>query len=92
MFVAIGVRSGGQAGYRVFHLRPWDDGSGNHQVTPLGFMASRDGEGWRELRKHLPGVTIVTDSEVSREDYRHYTGQAETAVHMRRVADAAEGN
>lgn len=94
MFVAVGLRNAaGRGGWRIFHMRPWDDNSGTHQVTPLGFVpADEAGETWTKLRKHLPGLTHVETLEVTPEELSNAQAQTETPEHMRRVADALEGN
>jgi hypothetical protein len=71
-------------------LRPI--GEGDQQVTPLGFVHNDGVSTWDDLRRHLPGVAYLGDVTVTAQEFRSLTFREVTPVHMRRVADAVEGN
>jgi hypothetical protein len=93
MFVAHKIYAGWDgpvSGWLVYHLRPID--RGDQQVTPLGFVRNDGVSTWDDLRRLLPGVAYLGDVTVTDDQYRQLLHREVNPVHMRRVADAVEGN
>lgn len=93
MFVAQKVYTNGKMaenGWIISHLRPIGDGE--HQYTPLGFVRNNNEDTWTELRRALPGLVALEAVTVPAHEFSRLQETEETPDHMRRVADAVEGN